>query len=338
MPFSSRINVVYPLQSGRIVLRIDRFWDTNVEANAVSADGSRYEFLISSNKPYHYFKPCVVDDNGLHWSQGANYLTVLNGQAKDIYPHFFTDINGHVSNVLPVFSNVVNRNRLIRVYFPPGYEENTLKKYPVLYMHDGGNLFFPEESFLGHEWQIDETMDTLDKMSATDKVIVVGIYSEDRMEEFTAPGYYNYGRFLRDDLKPFVDGRFRTLTEPKNTAIMGSSLGGVVSLHAAWEMPDVFGKAACMSSTFNYRDDLLERIYTQEKKNIEIYIDSGYPGDNYEVGRSMRDLLAKKGYVFGKDLLYFAFPNAEHDETYWATRSHIPFQFFFGKIPDFSGL
>jgi predicted alpha/beta superfamily hydrolase len=112
---------------------------------------------------------------------------------------------------------------------------------------------------------------------------------------------------------------------------MGSSLGGVVSMYLAWQYPQVFGKAACLSSTFGYRDDLMQRIEHEPKRDIELYVDTGWPRDNYEVGKSMRDLLVKKGYQFGKDLLYFGFPEALHNEASWSARSHLPFQFFFGK-------
>ena len=111
---------------------------------------------------------------------------------------------------------------------------------------------------------------------------------------------------------------------------MGSSLGGVVSFYLGWQWPDVFGNAACMSSTFTYNDDLMERVAGEAKRDVRFYLDSGWPRDNYEVTRGMRDLLVRRGYRFGEDLLYFAFPNALHNERSWAVRSHIPFQFFFG--------
>src|SRR5262249_37055433 len=154
---------------------------------------------------------------------------------------------------------------LFRVYLPPGYGENTLRRYPVAYMQDGRNLFFPEESFLGAEWQVDETLDLLDSMSVIDQTIVVGIYAERREEEYTAPGYRLYGRSLAEEVKPFIDSRFRTLPGPSDTAVIGSSLGGVVSFFMAWEWPEVFGRAACLSSTFGWKDDLIERVLREPK-------------------------------------------------------------------------
>jgi pimeloyl-ACP methyl ester carboxylesterase len=151
------------------------------------------------------------------------------------------------------------------------------------------------------------------------------------VHDYTAPGFEAYGRFLVETLKPTIDAEYRTLPGPRTTAVMGSSLGGVVSFHLAWQWPHVFGKAACLSSTFGWRDALRQRVLTEPKRPIELYLDSGWPQDNYEVTRDMRTLLIERGWVEGRDLLYFAFPQAAHDERHWAMRSHLPFQFFFGR-------
>jgi predicted alpha/beta superfamily hydrolase len=202
-------------------------------------------------------------------------------------------------------------------------------------MHDGQNLFFKEEAFVGNTWKTDEVLNVLDKMNAIEETIVVGIYPNDRIREYTLPGYHDYGRFLVETLKPLIDIKYRTLEGPRNTAVMGSSLGGVVSFYLGWQWPQVFGKVACLSSTFTYRDDLLQRVFKEPKRKIHIYLDSGWPADNYEATRSMRDRLIWKGYRPGSELFYLAFPKAKHDENAWATRSSIPFQFLFAKLPSF---
>ena len=222
-----------------------------------------------------------------------------------------------------------------RVFLPPGYRENTLKRYPVLYMHDGNNLFLKEEAFLGNTWRTDEVLVVLNKMNAIEQAIVVGIHPHEREREYTQPGYEEYGRFLVETLKPLIDTKYRTLPGPINTAAMGSSLGGVVSFYLGWQWPEVFGNVACLSSTFTFRDDLLERVATEPKRPLKIYLESGWPRDNYEPTRSMRDRLLWKGYQPGTELFYLAFPNAKHDESSWADRSPIPFQFLFGKQPAF---
>jgi enterochelin esterase-like enzyme len=198
-------------------------------------------------------------------------------------------------------------------------------------MQDGQNLFFAGEAFGGQHWMIEETLRVLDAMSLVRKAIVVGVYPQDRMADYTRPGYEEYGRYLVDEVKPWVDTTYRTLAGPADTVVMGSSLGGVVSLYLAWQWPGVFGNAACLSSTFGYRDDLHDRIEREPKRAIKIYLDSGWPRDNYETTRSMRNTLRARGYRDGEDLFYLAFPNARHDERAWAMRAHIPFQFFFER-------
>ena len=130
----------------------------------------------------------------------------------------------------------------MRVYLPAGYEENTLKRYPVLYMHDAKNLFFPEEAFSGTDWEIDEDAGPAGSDECDRPGDVVAVYAVNREEEYTKPGYEMYGRSLVEEVKPLIDSRFRTLTAAIHTGVMGSSLGGVVSFYLAWQWPEVFGK------------------------------------------------------------------------------------------------
>jgi hypothetical protein len=88
-----------------------------------------------------------------------------------------------------------------------------------------------------------------------------------------------------------------------------------------------------MSATFGYRDDLLERVATEPRRPHRLYLDTGWPRDNFEVNRSLRALLLRRGYEEGRDLLYLAFPDAAHNERAWAMRAHVPFQYFFGDAP-----
>jgi predicted alpha/beta superfamily hydrolase len=331
-----KIQVFYPPGNGKVILRTELDWERDLEPSYVSDDRTMSEFVVETDQKYFYFKPALVgDDKGFVWAKGDNYLATTRTPIRVIYPHFFADLRGSLSDVINVPEGRSETRHSVRVYFPPGYDENTLKRYPVLYMHDGSNLFLPEEAFGGNEWRVDENIELLDSMNLIDKVIVVGVYARDRMNEYTKPGYEAYGRFMVDELKPMVDARLRTLSDPDNTAVMGSSLGGVVSFFLGWQHPDVFGKAACLSSTFGYRDDLMERVASEPRRDVRFYIDSGWPEDNYENTTAMRDQLLASGYEFGRDVLYFAFPGALHNEDSWATRSHVPFQFFFGKVPRF---
>lgn len=325
------ITVHYPLESGRLVLRTDRDWTLDVEPTRENPERTRFDFELELEEPFSYYKPVILAKGKATWAQGENLLALVNGHAQqEVYPHFFTDTTCSVCNLSFIQSKYSEREHAVRVFYPPGYGENTLAHYPVIYMQDGQNLFFPDEAFGGHHWQVEETLGILDSMNLVKKAIVVGVYPQDRMEDYTKPGYEAYGRFLVDEVKPWVDCKYRTLEGPQNTGVMGSSLGGVVSFYLAWQWPQIFGLAACMSSTFGFENDLLERVEAEEKRRIKLYLDSGWPRDNYEVTRNLRNLLLRRGYREGKELLYLAFPRAKHNEADWAMRAHIPFQHFFG--------
>lgn len=335
-PSTYTVKVHYPMKDSRLVLRTDLDWNRNLEAENISSDGTMWTFRFVSTEPFHYFKPCLIQGDRFMWSTGSNYLTTSAEGVRELYPVFFSSVEGQITDIMTIDSAELGSKQQIRVYLPPGYQENTLKRYPVLYMHDGTNLFFPQESFLGVDWGVETTADLLNSMNVINKVIVVGIYAQDRMKEYTLPGYGPYGRFLVNELKPWIDARARTLKGPQETGIMGSSLGGVVSFYLGWQYPEVFGMAGCLSSTFGYNDDLFDRVKNEAKRAVRFYLDSGYPGDNFEVTRAMRDLMLKQGYTLGTDLFTLVYPGDLHNEKYWATRLHVPFQFFFSRTPRFT--
>lgn len=326
-----KVRIHYPLQRGALFLRTDADWEHDLAPTRVRG-GSCFEFDLGQESPFRYFKAVLRDGDELRWAQGTNGLAVEPGTVRDAFPYFEPDSTCHVCDVHGVPSTFEERGHDVRVFLPPGYDENPLEHYPCVYMQDGQNLFFPDEAFGGKHWRVQETLSVLNSMNLVRQVIVVGVYPRERMREYTAPGYDSYARFLAQELKPWVDERYRTLRDPSSTAVMGSSLGGVLALHACWEHPESFGNAACMSSTFGFRDDLLERVLHAARRPIRVYLDSGWPGDNYEVNLGMRQALVLRGYREGVDLRYNAFPLARHDEESWASRVHLPLQFFFGAF------
>lgn len=334
--YSTSIRIFYPLKTGTIILRTENNWRRDIEATCIDKARHRYEFQISHRRSILSFKPCIRDGGKLAWAGGTDKLAIMdNDLPQDFYPYFFSGFNGTITEVEAIRSNVFKKRRLFRVYLPAGYEENPLKHYPVLYMHDGKNLFFPQEAFLGQDWEVDDTLDLLDAMSIIEQTIVVGVYSGDREYEYTSPGYEKYGEFVVGELKPAIDRAYRTLRDPEYTAVMGSSLGGVVSFYLAWHYPQVFGLAACLSSTFTWKDDLVrcvERDPLEPRSHIKFYLDSGWPGDNYKETVQMAATLLERGFRLGRDFVHLAFPLAIHSETAWSSRFHIPMQMFAGKL------
>jgi predicted alpha/beta superfamily hydrolase len=229
--------------------------------------------------------------------------------------------------------------RDVIVWLPPGYDIDKQKRYPVLYMHDGQNLFDPNTSFLGNEWKVDETADSLIRKKEINPIIIVGIYNtEDRREEYadTSLGE-KYIHFLIEKLKPFIDEKYRTLPNRENTAVGGSSMGGLISFILVWDYSYVFSKAICMSPAFNIgKNDYILKVkqYNGPKKNIKVYIDNGgldlekrlQPGID-----KMLSALRFKGFLPVKDFLWFKDNKAPHNEKAWAKRIWRPLKFLFKK-------
>ncbi|AKD03118.1 alpha/beta hydrolase-fold protein [Pontibacter korlensis] len=214
------------------------------------------------------------------------------------------------------------------VWLPPNYDQDPRKRYPVLYMHDGQNLFDPGTSSFGVDWRIDETADSLIRAGAIEPIIIVGINNnEDRMQEYT-PGDKGsaYMDFVVNTVKPFVDSTYRTKPDRKYTATGGSSAGGTIAFMLAWEHPEVFSRAICMSPAFkiqqiDYVDDVL--AYKGKKKDLYFYIDNGgiELEEQLQLGiDNMLRALQKKGYRDSKNYTWVKDPQAKHFEAAWGKR------------------
>lgn len=153
----------------------------------------------------------------------------------------------------------LDRTRVVRLYLPNGYEASE-KSYPVIYMHDGQNLFDNATSYVG-EWGVDEVLNEIAQEGGPE-FIVVGIDNgqEKRMNELSPWGNKKYGKaegeaymkFVVEVVKPLIDKNYRTKTEVENTAIIGSSMGGLISHYAIYQYPEVFGKAGIYSPSYWY--------------------------------------------------------------------------------------
>lgn len=213
--------------------------------------------------------------------------------------------------------------RDVLVYLPPSYATGE-RRYPVLYMQDGQNLFDEATAFANQDWRVDETMERLSGEGY--EAIIVGIPhgGERRLVEYNPfPGRWGakgeeYVGFVSDQLKPFVDSRFRTHFEPAATGILGSSMGGLISLYAFFRRPDVFGLCGAMSpSLFVGRGAILKYAREAPFHLGKIYLDNGTREPS---ARAMYDLLREKGYRLRTDLKYVAEHGGHHHESAWARR------------------
>lgn len=241
-------------------------------------------------------------------------------------------------------SAILPDDRRVIVYVPDAYCRDQVRHFPVFYLNDGQNLFDGKTSYVaGCTWRAHTTADTLTSEDLIEPVLLVGIYNTGlrRMPEYTPTRDETlgggegpaYGRLLIEEVKPFIDSHFRSLPEPRNTALGGSSLGGLISLFLGLSYPDVFGKVAVLSPSiwWDHRSILSLVRQIEPRPDLQIWLDMG----TAEGARHLRDadllraLLLKRGWRSGLDLSYLRVEGAVHDEDAWARRFDKVLRFLF---------
>lgn len=249
--------------------------------------------------------------------------------------------------------------RNMDVWLPPDYAEK--KRYPALYMHDGQNLFEPISSYGGVAWEMDKAIARLVKAKKIPGVIVIGVWNSDiRWREYMPQKAYeaagfeknreafleraggpplsdSYLRFLVEEVKPFVDANYPTLADQRNTFIMGSSMGGLISLYAVSQYPQVFFGAGCVSTHWlagfhELVDEMAKRL--PDPNSHRLYFDYGTVGldTGYEPFQQQMDAhLRRTGYT-GQNWMTRKFEGADHNEVAWRARVEIPLEFLLGQI------
>lgn len=255
-------------------------------------------------------------------------------------------------------------NRKVDIWLPDGYSSE--KEYSVLYMHDGQMLYDSSSSWNKKSWHVDSTTQKLINEKQIDDVIVIGIwnssnrhaeyfpqkalpYIEEREKtnllKYMPSGLLadNYLKFIVSELKPFVDQTFSTKKEKIHTFIAGSSMGGLISLYALCEYPDIFGGAACLSTHWigtlenneQIPDALNEYIQTAlpPPEDHKIYFDHGTVGldANYPAYQEIIDQTLKQKKYDESHTISIEFKGENHNEDYWAARFSYPLKFLLGK-------
>jgi alpha-amylase len=238
------------------------------------------------------------------------------------------------------------RTRRVWLYLPPDYATSH-QRYPVLYMHDGQNLFDAATSFAG-EWGVDETLDSLHALGVPD-AIVVGIDNglQRRMDEYSPWRNARYGGgegaayvdFLVRTLKPYIDRHYRTLPDRLHTGIAGSSMGGLISLYAALKYPDVFGEAGVFSPALWFAPEIYayaRRARPGPGTRIDI-VTGAREGDQPELYvqgvRDMTDTLVAAGFTLGRDLRVAVRADGQHAEWFWRREFPGVYEWLFGSTP-----
>lgn len=283
-------------------------------------------------------------------------------------------------------STALEEERTVRIWLPPSYDSQPAGRFPVLYLHDGQNVFSsagPHVAFGWGNWEVDRSVERLIKEKRMREIILVAVdnspdryaeyrgraadYSEEEIESMrrripemgSNRPFERYAEFLITELKPSIDERFRTLSEPTNTGVMGSSMGGIASLVLAWDHPEVFGMAASLSGAFQVeKRTFLEttlRTCTGTPKPLRLYLDSGRKSPGGDDGRAntlaVVTELRRIGWSDDANLLYHVeeqplskeeleplglsegkFKEAQesqHNELYWRLRVWRALEFLF---------
>jgi predicted alpha/beta superfamily hydrolase len=242
--------------------------------------------------------------------------------------------------------------RTISVWLPPGYDLNSERRFPVLYLHDGQNLFDPETAFAGNPWYADEVAEREVRSGRVMPLILVGVAnSVDRLREYgprsedqnrAGDWSWDYGRFVVEEIKPFIDASYRTLPGPEHTGVGGSSMGGLISLQLCKWYPEVFRNCAALSPSLWWdREFFLHQLGADTKwmDRCRVWIDMGTREGASEAGmRAMVRRVSRLAQQFAhhgmREGEQFAFVQAEdgmHNEASWGARFDRVLQFLFGS-------
>lgn len=256
-------------------------------------------------------------------------------------------ITGRVLVHRGVRSAHLPRTRDVWVWLPPGYDTGRAR-CPVLYAHDGNNLFDPRSAFLGREWRLDEVADELIRAGHLPRLIIVGVgNSPDRIDEYTwvrGSGSDRpvggrgaaYARFLVEELKPAIDRRYRTRPGAADTATLGSSLGALISLYLGIHHAGTFGRVALVSPSVWWANRAALKDARAIPASLRVWLDigmrEGVPGSPPPAvanARALLTVLQDRGYAQGANLAYFEDPQGHHDEPSWSRRAPRILRFLF---------
>lgn len=262
-------------------------------------------------------------------------------------------LTGNIQQHRAFPSKILKNRRDVLVYLPPGYRRFSTQRYPVLYLHDGQNVFDAATAFGGVEWGVDETAQQLIRQKLIEPLIIVAVANtgEDRIHEYApTPARIDppkrkrskgqlrsYGRFLIEELKPFIDRKYRTRREAEFTGLGGSSLGGLATMALGLWYPNYFSRLAVMSASIWWDDcaiyQIVDEVDETARPPLKIWLDTGTHEPGWERAAVLRDRLVEKGWRLHDDLNYLEAEGADHSEGAWAARVDPILRFLFPPPP-----
>ena len=273
----------------------------------------------------------------------------LDASATSMPRHTLT---GNIQRHRQFPSRTLGNRRDILVYLPPGYRRFRRRHYPVLYLQDGQNVFDATTAFAGVEWGVDETAQRLIRRRLIEPVIIVAIANTgpDRIHEYAPTrGIIDskakrkkrsrglarkYAKFLIQELKPFIDSKYRTRAEAEFTGLGGSSLGGLLTMTLGLWFPNVFTRLAVLSPSVWWDDEVIVRgvLALEKKLPLKIWLDTGSAEPGWERARNLCAALIDRGWNLYDDLEYHEFEGADHSEAAWGARVDPVLRFLYPPI------
>jgi predicted alpha/beta superfamily hydrolase len=262
-------------------------------------------------------------------------------------------LTGNIKRHRGFRSKIFGNRRDVLVYLPRGYSRFSRKRYPVLYLQDGQNVFDAATSFAGVEWGVDEAAQRLIRQNLIEPLIIVAIANtgEDRIHEYAptrgvidtsakrkkrSKGLaHDYGRFLIEELKPYIDKKYRTKPEAEFTGLGGSSLGALLTLSLGLWFPNVFTRLIVMSPSVWWDDQVIVKMVEEldDRLSLKIWLDTGTHEAGWERARALCGALVQKGWQLFDDLHYTEIEGGDHSEAAWATRVEPALRFLFSPQP-----
>jgi predicted alpha/beta superfamily hydrolase len=250
-------------------------------------------------------------------------------------------------------SKILANRRDVLVYLPRGYGSFSGRLYPVLYLQDGQNVFDAATAFAGVEWSVDETAQRLIRKNLIEPLIIVAIANtgEERVHEY-APTRgvidtsakrkkrsrglaQHYARFLIEELKPYIDRKYRTRPEAEFTGLGGSSLGALLTLSVGLWFPNVFTRLMVISPSVWWDDQVIVKMVEKldRKLLLKIWLDTGTHEPGWERARDLCGALVQKGWHLFDDLEYHEIEGGDHSEASWSARVDPALRFLFPPAP-----
>ena len=295
--------------------------------------------LGQAGKPIDFY---FTDSNGnSRYPASGSYTTTMDGvfvQSGLLYSYVpATTVNTSrrdytTSNPPGIVSTNLGETRKYRVYLPRGYAQHTTRRYPVLFMHDGQNIF--EAGAFG-SWNAAPTLETLTNNGTIREIIVVGLDNgPNRICDYLPPDDTytcgtgradKYARFIRDEIKPIIDTQYRTIPDASVTGAIGSSMGGIVSLYLGYDYTSTFTRIGEMSGAWQFQN-FYNRVKATPAKPIRLYMDAGDSGtsnDNYWPTYNLRDALVggtSPKYSIEGSMRFVIGYGQQHNEAAWSQR------------------